>query len=271
MAFDSGAGAHSGGAVATLAPALRASLGKRVADEALSPLLPPPQAPPAKYEGGAVDSWYGAAATQPAVGCDKRATAKVPRLSTVNGETVPTSLLPAPYAATALEAAPPSCAACATAVTALRGAGETIARLETELAAARAAADQMARGARATGERKLLDEARMDMLRDAVAVKRELLEDATAAVAVAQSEAARSAAALEDSRRCVVCMAAPRAALFLPCSHLACCAGCHAAMVAEQAAKLGREQRALGIPPQLPGCPICREPVRDVVPDVRCP
>mmetsp|Transcript_693 Transcript_693/g.2212 ORF Transcript_693/g.2212 Transcript_693/m.2212 type:complete len:307 (+) Transcript_693:102-1022(+) len=76
---------------------------------------------------------------------------------------------------------------------------------------------------------------------------------ALTAIRQAREEAARRA------RTCVVCMAAPRSAVFLPCGHAACCADCvdslrrHASQAAQAAATL---QLAHAY-----DCPICKRPV----------
>lgn len=76
---------------------------------------------------------------------------------------------------------------------------------------------------------------------------------ALTAIRQAREEAARRA------RTCVVCMAAPRSAVFLPCGHAACCADCvdslrrHASQAAQAAATLHLAHAY--------DCPICKRGV----------
>jgi multidrug efflux pump subunit AcrA (membrane-fusion protein) len=85
-------------------------------------------------------------------------------------------------------------------------------------------------------------EARADMLRVVVGVKREHLETATAAAATASTaaaaataDAARAANALESALSCCLCMDAPLQMVFFPCQHLAVCSACHQKLVAKAA------------------------------------
>jgi hypothetical protein len=152
-------------------------------------------------------------------------------------------------------------------------------RAHARMDALRLDASAAQRGARAA-------DARAAMLRDAVGVKRERLEEATASAAAATADvaaatadaaaaraaAASAASALERARECCVCMTAPRSMVLVPCCHFAVCEACCAVLAQQAHDKLSIAQhRSRGATaPPLPECPICCQQAESVIGPVFC-
>jgi ankyrin repeat protein len=147
-----------------------------------------------------------------------------------------------------------------------------------------------ARGAR-LGKRSA--ETHAAALRDVVGVKRERLESATATAATATAAAATATAAadtataaaetataaaataaatatraedaLEDATTCRVCFSEPRQMVFLPCFHLAVCAGCSDELRSRAMEQLSVAARRRGAAAAKPPCPVCRTEATSVV------
>ncbi len=129
--------------------------------------------------------------------------------------------------------------------------------------------EREARGA-ALGKRSA--ETRAAALRDVVGVKRARLESTTAAAATATAAAATATAAatravdaLDDATTCRVCFSEPRQMVFLPCFHLAVCAGCSDELRSRAVEALSVAARRRGAAAAKPLCPVCRTDATSIV------